>query len=161
PSRSSSNPNPAPCPKSSDAICRSQATPTRSQRPCPTTALAQTRGSSADWGFATSCANHNRAAESFVEVFQPRQTSNFGATPNAVFSCASSRAAHPPRIETATRFGALRSSTMKKTIIAALAAITATVGLVGTASASPYDNINARQAQISQRIDFGQRTHQL
>lgn len=51
---------------------------------------------------------------------------------------------------------------MKKTFaIAALAAITATVGFAGSANAAPFDNINARQAQLSQRIDMGQRMGRL
>jgi hypothetical protein len=53
---------------------------------------------------------------------------------------------------------------MKKTLaIAALAVITATAGFAGTASASPFvpDNINAREAQINQRIDMGARSGRL
>ena len=51
---------------------------------------------------------------------------------------------------------------MKKTLIfAALAATVATMGFAGSASASPYDNVNARQAQLSQQIDFGQRSGRL
>ncbi|MES1156281.1 MAG: hypothetical protein ABUL73_00755 [Alphaproteobacteria bacterium] len=51
---------------------------------------------------------------------------------------------------------------MKKTLIfAALAAVTATLGMAAPASASPFDNINARQAQLSQQVDFGQRSGRL
>jgi hypothetical protein len=54
---------------------------------------------------------------------------------------------------------------MKKTFaIAALAAITATMGFAGSANASPFygaNNINAREAQLEQRIMFGQRTGRL
>jgi len=54
---------------------------------------------------------------------------------------------------------------MKKTFaIAALAAITATVGFAGSANAAPSfvaNNINARQAQLEQRINQGQRMGRL
>lgn len=52
---------------------------------------------------------------------------------------------------------------MKKIAIAAIAAITATMAFSGAASAAPFarDNINARQAQLSQRIDLGQRSNRL
>ena len=54
---------------------------------------------------------------------------------------------------------------MKNTFaIAALAAITATMGFAGSANAAPFfanNNINAREAQVEQRIAFGQRTGRL
>ena len=55
---------------------------------------------------------------------------------------------------------------MKKTFaIAALAAVTATVGFASSASAAPFrpgfENINARQAQIMQQINLGQRSGRL
>jgi hypothetical protein len=54
---------------------------------------------------------------------------------------------------------------MKKTFaIAALAAVTATVGFAGSANAAPSfvaNNINARQAQLEQRINQGQRMGRL
>ena len=54
---------------------------------------------------------------------------------------------------------------MKKTLaIAALAAITATMGFAGSANAAPFfanNNINARQAQLEQRINQGQRMGRL
>ncbi|MFT3729080.1 MAG: hypothetical protein QM759_14750 [Terricaulis sp.] len=53
---------------------------------------------------------------------------------------------------------------MKTFAIAALAAATLMAGFAGTASAAPFaprDNINARQAQLEQRIDFGQRSGRL
>ncbi|MFZ2028959.1 MAG: hypothetical protein WAU68_01505 [Vitreimonas sp.] len=55
---------------------------------------------------------------------------------------------------------------MKKTFaIAALAAITATIGFAGSANAAPFrpgfENVNARQAQIMQQINFGQRSGRL
>ena len=55
---------------------------------------------------------------------------------------------------------------MKKTFaIAALAAATATLGFAGSANAAPFrpgfENINARQAQIMQQINFGQRSGRL
>ncbi len=56
---------------------------------------------------------------------------------------------------------------MKKTFaLAALAAVTATLAFAAPASAAPYwgggfGNINARQAQLSQQIDFGQRSGRL
>jgi len=51
---------------------------------------------------------------------------------------------------------------MKKTLIfAAIAVATATLGMAAPASAAPFDNINARQAQLSQQIDFGQRSGRL
>lgn len=55
---------------------------------------------------------------------------------------------------------------MKKTLVfAAIAAATATMGMAAPASATPfrpeYDNLHARQAQIAQQIDFGQRSGRL
>lgn len=54
---------------------------------------------------------------------------------------------------------------MKKTLaIAALAAVTATMGFAGSANAAPFfanNNINARQAQLEQRISLGQRMGRL
>jgi hypothetical protein len=47
---------------------------------------------------------------------------------------------------------------MKKTFaIAALAATAATMSFAGSANAAPFDNVNARQAQLEQRINVGQR----
>lgn len=55
---------------------------------------------------------------------------------------------------------------MKKTLaFAAIALATMTMGFSASASASPFrpavDNINARQAQITQQIDLGQRSGRL
>lgn len=55
---------------------------------------------------------------------------------------------------------------MKKTFaLAAIAAVAVTMAFAAPASAAPfrpgYDNINAREAQIAQQIDFGQRSGRL
>ena len=53
---------------------------------------------------------------------------------------------------------------MRKTLALAAAAIAAALAFAAPASATPYapfDNINARQAQMSQQIDFGQRNGRL
>ena len=52
---------------------------------------------------------------------------------------------------------------MKEFVIATLAAIGVMAGFAGTASATPFapDNINARQAQLEQRINQGQRAGRL
>jgi len=50
---------------------------------------------------------------------------------------------------------------MKKTILALAAATLAIGALPGAASAAPWQNINARKAQIDRQIDQGERSGRL